>query len=165
MMRALSWLVGLSICVVAPAAAETLRGTVVGVSDGDTLTLLTTDQRQVRIRLAEIDAPEIHGQPYGQAAKAALSRLAYRGPASADIASIDQYGRSVAIVEVAGVNVNAAMVRQGFAWAYLRYQTDPAYSCLEADARYRKLGLWSDEGTPSVPPWQFRRGTGHVAVR
>ena len=55
-----------------PAAAETLSGRVVGITDGDTLTLLTVDRVQVKVRLAEIDAPEAH-QPYGQRAKQALT--------------------------------------------------------------------------------------------
>ncbi|MFZ1326870.1 MAG: thermonuclease family protein [Candidatus Contendobacter sp.] len=63
----------------ASATAEELIGQVVGVTDGDTLTLLVpegTSYRQAKVRLAEIDAPE-SGQPYGQKAKQALSDLAY----------------------------------------------------------------------------------------
>jgi micrococcal nuclease len=142
-----------------PVAAETLHGVVVGISDGDTLTLLTANNTPVRIRLAEIDAPELHGQPFGTAAKSALSALTFRRRASADVVTTDQYGRCVALVAVDGVNVNAAMVRQGLAWAYLRYQTDPAYSAMEAKARAGKLGLWSVEVPPPIPPWQFRRKT------
>ena len=63
-------------CLMAePGSAETLRGVVVGVSDGDTPTLLTANNRSIRLRLAEIAAPELHGQPFGRAAKMALSSL------------------------------------------------------------------------------------------
>lgn len=148
-----------------PAAAEVVRGVVVGISDGDTMTLLTAGSVPVRIRLAEIDAPELHGQPYGQAAKAALSRLAFGRPALADVVTSDQYGRRVAVVDVDGVNINAAMVKQGLASAYLRYETDPAYSRLEAEARRRKLGLWSGQGRPPVEPWHFRRNGDHAVSR
>lgn len=41
-----------------PASAETLAGRVVGVADGDTLTVLVSGNRQVKIRLAGIDAPK-----------------------------------------------------------------------------------------------------------
>jgi micrococcal nuclease len=142
-----------------PLMAETLHGVVVGISDGDTLTLLTADNIPVRIRLAEIDAPELHGQPFGTAAKSALSALTIRRRATADVVTTDQYGRRVAVVDVDGVNVNAAMVRQGFAWAYLRYQTDPVYSTLEANARAGKIGLWSAQAPPPIPPWQFRKSS------
>ena len=152
-------ILALAAALPSPLLAETLRGVVVGVSDGDTLTLLTADNISVRIRLAEIDAPEVHGQPFGAAAKSALSALAFRRRATADVVTTDQYGRRVALVEVDGVNVNAAMVRQGLAWAYLRYQTDPAYSAMEAKARAGKIGLWSAQAPPPIPPWQFRRKT------
>lgn len=56
--------------------AETITGKVVGISDGDTLTLLTADKRQVEVRLAEIDTPE-RTQPYGTRAQQQLSALAF----------------------------------------------------------------------------------------
>lgn len=59
-----------------PATAETLSGKVVGVHDGDTLTLLVAGNRPVKVRLAGMDAPELN-QPYGQQAKQALSALAF----------------------------------------------------------------------------------------
>lgn len=138
-----------------PVEAETLHGVVVGISDGDTLTLLIGDNTPVRIRLAEIDAPELYGQPFGTAAKSALSALAFRRRATAHVVTIDQYGRRVALIDVDGVNVNAAMVRQGLAWAYLRYQTDPRFSTLQSIAKRRRLGLWRDVGP--VAPWEYRR--------
>lgn len=140
-----------------PAAAELLRGEVVGVSDGDTITLLIGGNRSVRIRLAEIDAPELHGQPFGRAAKTALSALVYRRQALVDVRTVDRYGRAVAVVHVSGANVNAAMVEKGLAWAYLRYQTDPLYARLQAVAQQRKVGLWRVSSPAPVPPWSFRQ--------
>lgn len=147
-------------CVLAvPVSAETLRGVVVGVADGDTMTLLTPDERSVRIRLAEIDAPELRGQPFGRPAKAALSSLVYRRQVTAEVITFDRYCRAVALVEVAGVNVNAAMVRQGPAWANVRYQTDGACSLLEAQACERRVGLWSAQTPHPIPPWQFGKSS------
>ena len=59
-----------------PSGATELVGRVVRVIDGDTLEVLTIDHSPLRIRLAEIDAPE-HGQPYGSRAKQALSGMTF----------------------------------------------------------------------------------------
>jgi endonuclease YncB( thermonuclease family) len=77
--RRIWWLFGLLAVLAGPLLAAELTGKVVGVADGDTLTLLVPDGasfKQVRIRLAEIDTPESR-QPYGQRAKQALSDLAF----------------------------------------------------------------------------------------
>lgn len=50
---------------------------VIGISDGDTMTALCNDRQQVKIRLAEIDAPE-KAQPFGQRSKQSLFELCYR---------------------------------------------------------------------------------------
>ncbi|WP_295408776.1 thermonuclease family protein [uncultured Thiocystis sp.] len=71
-----------SCLTLSPALADTLTGRVIGISDGDTFTLLTANQREVKIRLAEIDAPE-KAQPYGTKSRQALSVLAY-GKAGTD---------------------------------------------------------------------------------
>lgn len=41
-----------------PGTAGLIVGLVVAIADGDTLTVLNEDFQQVKIRLAEIDAPE-----------------------------------------------------------------------------------------------------------
>jgi endonuclease YncB( thermonuclease family) len=63
----------LLVCAQAQPAKE-LTGRVVGITDGDTLTLLTEAHQQIRVRLAEIDAPE-SGQPWGRIAKQAPLKL------------------------------------------------------------------------------------------
>jgi endonuclease YncB( thermonuclease family) len=82
-----------------PALAAELRDEVVGISDGDTLTLLTPDKRQVRVRLAEIDAPESR-QPWGSRAQQALSALVFRQPVLVTVRETDRYGRTVGTVWV-----------------------------------------------------------------
>mgnify|MGYP001460838412 CR=1 FL=1 len=119
-----------------PALAE--QCLVVGITDGDTLKLRCREQ--ITVRLADIDAPE-KGQAFGQRSKEALSDLCFGTMARMDAQSRDRYGRTVARIRCAGTDANAAMVRQGMAWAYRRYQTDPKFSVFEAEARYRKAGL------------------------
>ena len=113
-----------ALCVLCPAHAATISGRVVGVHDGDTLTLLTAEKRQVKIRLAEIDTPE-SAQPYGSRAKQALSDLVFGQDVLVDVQDIDRYGRTVGRVSVHGTDVNAAMVAAGAAWVYRQYAKDP----------------------------------------
>lgn len=79
----------------APVSAETLRGKVVGVTDGDTVRLLVDGRRQYKIRLGEIDAPE-GGQPFGRTSRRMLSDLVFGRNVTARVTDIDRYGRSVA---------------------------------------------------------------------
>lgn len=135
-------------------ASETYIGKVVGITDGDTLTLLV-DRREVKMRLAEIDTPE-RGQPFGTRAKQALSDLAYGKEARVVVVDVDRYGRTVGRVYVDGRDVNAELVRQGYAWVYRKYAEDPKLYELEEKARKAGRGLWAHPGP--VPPWEWRRG-------
>jgi endonuclease YncB( thermonuclease family) len=136
-----------------PAAADVLTGRVVGVSDGDTLTVFD-GKAQHRVRLAEIDAPE-KNQAFGTVAKSYLSDLCFGGPATVRVETVDRYGRSVGRVTCKGQDANAAMVRAGLAWVYTEYAKDPQLFRLEAEARTAKRQLWRD--TRPTPPWQFRQ--------
>jgi micrococcal nuclease len=131
-----------------------LEGRVVGIADGDTLTLLV-DERPVRIRLAQIDAPE-RGQPYGRRAKAALSGYAFGKPARVEVADVDAYGRTVGEVYVDGVHLNFEMVRQGHAWAYTRYARSVEIIDLEDEARSAQRGLWRLPESQREAPWIWR---------
>jgi micrococcal nuclease len=130
-----------------------LAAPVIGISDGDTLTLLV-DQTPVKIRLAEIDAPE-KSQAFGNRSKQSLSDLCYRREASYVQQAKDRYGRIVARVSCEGIDASRHQVEQGMAWVYLKYQTDPALSPVEAIARAEKRGLWADPDP--VPPWEWRK--------
>jgi endonuclease YncB( thermonuclease family) len=138
-----------------PAEPTLLTGTVVAIHDGDTLSI-ESDGRRVRIRLAQIDAPE-QGQPWGRRAKQALAALADRRPARVRVLDRDAYGRAVGDVFVADRFVNEALVRDGNAWSYPRYVRDPAISAAEAEARREKRGLWRLPPAERQPPWQWRR--------
>lgn len=128
-------------------------GHVVGIADGDTLTVLNNGT-PVRIRLAEIDAPE-KKQAFGLRAKQALSDLCFNVDAQVTPATIDRYGRTVGRVRCGDTDASLYQVQHGFAWAYTQYLTDPAIATAEQAAREAGTGLWAD--TDPTPPWLFRK--------
>ena len=144
------------LCILSTAHAETLVGRVVGVHDGDTLTLLNDQKHQTKVRLAEIDTPE-SAQPYGSRAKQALSDLVFGKAVLVDVQDIDRYGRTVGRVSVSGTDVNAAMVASGAAWVYREYSRDPELLRLEAEAKAAGRGLWGLPEAQRTPPWEWRR--------
>jgi len=127
---------------------------VIAISDGDTLTVLH-DQQQVKIRLAEIDAPE-KKQPFGTRSRQALAELCFKEQATIRPTARDRYGRTVAKVECKGQDANAEQVRAGMAWVYRQYtpKGSPLYA-IEAEAQGARRGLWADPAP--VPPWEWRR--------
>ena len=137
-----------------PVQAKTFGRKVVGVADGDTLTVVTRSKRQHKIRLAGIDAPEKQ-QPFGERSKQSLSDLCFGKQAEVTTPVVDRYKRVVANVKCDDVNVNAEQVSRGMAWTYRRY-ADRNYHLylLEFGARLTKRGLWADPNP--VAPWQWR---------
>lgn len=136
------------------AFAEAIPCTVVGVTDGDTLTCLTPAKEQIKVRLAEIDAPE-KKQAFGERSKQSLSDLCFRERAELRVVDRDRYGRTVARVICGGVDANAEQIRRGMAWVYDRYSRDRALPPLQANAKVAHAGLWSD--TNPVAPWEWRK--------
>ena len=137
----------------APALADA-PARVVSVHDGDTLTVLI-ERRQVKVRLADIDAPEL-GQPFGANSKRSLSELCHGKPATLDVRGQDRYKRTIAQVTCAGTDANAEQVRRGLAWTYTRYArvSSPLFA-IQQNAQAAHRGLWSDPAP--VPPWDWRR--------
>jgi micrococcal nuclease len=131
---------------------------VIGISDGDTLTVLH-EQQQIKVRLAEIDAPE-KAQAFGARAKQSLSDLCFGKQAEVVPQSSDRYGRTVARVRCDGIDANAEQVRRGMAWVFDRYVTDRSLYALQDEARTARRGLWSDPAP--VPPWEWRREWRHM---
>ena len=147
--------------------AEMLAGKVVGISDGDTLTLLA-DNRQIKIRVAGVDAPE-KAQPFGQRSKAGLSDCAYGKQANIEWTKLDRYGRTIGKVLVGGRDCGLAQVVDGLAWHYKAYQREQApddrvsYARAELDARAARKGLWEDD--QPQPPWDFRHSAKKTSDR
>lgn len=145
----------------APEPMAWFTGTVVRVDDGDSL-VLRVDGDDVRVRLAQVDAPE-RGQPWADRARQALAGRVLHRAVRADVLDRDDYGRLVATVWLGERDVNRELVAEGHAWVYVQYLRDPTLLDAEAAARGAARGLWS---LPQpVPPWQWRRGSRHAPAR
>ena len=141
-----------------PLTAYAWSGMVVGVTDGDTIKVMGSHNKQVRIRLYGIDTPE-KGQAFGKKAKQFTSEMIYGKIVEVDPVTVDRYGRTIALVyDTDGKSLNEELVRAGFAWVYTRYcdwAICETWEGLETEAREAKLGLWSDPR--AIAPWEFRR--------
>lgn len=142
-----------------PRQGEVLTGKVVGVSDGDTITVLGPGNREYRIRLNGIDAPE-KSQEFGNAARENLSRLVFGREVRVVWQKEDRYNRLLGRVYVSGTDVNLAQLKSGLAWYYRAYANDVAagdrsiFDRAEEEARRGRRGLWST-ASPTAP-WDFR---------
>ncbi|MFH1871092.1 MAG: thermonuclease family protein [Pseudomonadota bacterium] len=141
------------------ALAGSFDARVVGVTDGDTLTVLDAGHRQWKIRLAGIDAPEKR-QAFGQQSKQALADRVFDRHVVIDAGKTDRYGRTVGKVIAAGEDVNLELVRKGLAWHYKKYEREQSapdrlhYARAEQDARRNQRGLWQQP--EPVAPWDYR---------
>ena len=148
----------LSLTSMPARSAETFQAEVIGIADGDTLTVLRREGWQtptrLRVRLAEIDAPE-KAQAFGQQSKQALAALCFRQQATLTVQGVDRYQRLIARVNCQGVDANRRQIQQGFAWVYEAYNDDKTLVGEQVMAREQRRGLWQDSAP--VPPWQWRR--------
>ena len=153
-------LVCLLLTLTCTAHAETITGRVVGVADGDTITVLDADKMQHKIRLSGIDAPE-KKQPFGNRSKESLSALTFDKTVAVETTKRDKYGRQIGKVLADGRDVNLVQIERGMAWFYRQYRREQStddqrlYEAAEDAAKAGKRGLWRDDGP--VPPWEFRR--------
>ena len=146
--------IALALCAGAASAGESYTALVVKVSDGDTITVVNRDSDRVKIRLANIDAPE-KKQPYGYEATQALSSLIHSKHVIISPTNTDRYNRTIATVWLGNQNINAAMVKGGMAWVYTRYNNNPELPVVQLEARSLKAGLWKD--TNPMEPWKWRK--------
>jgi endonuclease YncB( thermonuclease family) len=139
--------------ILLPSLALGWDGKVVGISDGDTLSIMHDGKAQ-KVRLVEVDAPE-SSQDFGQRSKQSLSDLCFGKKATVQDQGKDKYGRTLGRVSCAGVDANLEQVKRGMAWFYAQYGRDPAIKAAEDQARADSSGLWA--GNNPIPPWEFRR--------
>lgn len=130
--------------------------TVTHIVDGDTVDV-RLDGEIVRVRLAEIDAPESN-QAWGRRSEEVLARLTLNKPVRIERRGKDRYGRIIGRLYVGDTDVSAAMVQEGCAWAYRRYLTDSTILAMETTARSSRTGLWAQNASEIVPPWDWRQG-------
>jgi endonuclease YncB( thermonuclease family) len=143
LLAALAFAVWMSV----PDAATSVA--LVHVIDGDSLAVKRGAER-ITIRLTGLDAVEYRQDcarddeirwPCGRGARAALEKMVGRGPLHCDLSANDVYHRTLASCRThpfpEGVDIGAAMVRQGWAVA-----TSDAYVVEEAEAQAARRGIW-----------------------
>lgn len=147
------WAVLLGVTV---ASAQKFAVRVVGISDGDTFTVINQDKLQLKIRIFGIDAPE-KGQDFGNKAKQALSDFIMGKVIQIDVQSKDSWGRLISYVYTPeGRDVSLLMLQEGMAWHFVKYDDTEKYARAEAKARTKKKGLWSQPNP--IAPWDYRSG-------
>ena len=146
-------LLGGLLSLVGAAPVEEFSGQVVGVADGDTISVLR-DGHATTVRLVGIDAPEKR-QAYGQPAKRFASSLAFGQTVTVRVRGHDRYMRTLGeVILPDGRSLNQEMARAGLAWWFRKYSRDPVLAHLEEEAREHHLGLWADP-VPEAP-WTYR---------
>ena len=161
--------------IVSPLSAETIKGKVIKVIDGDTVTMVDGNGFKHRVRLAGIDAPEQGGQFYGEESTKNLRWLVHNKGVTAEYSKYDRYGRIVGKILVGSkgdtfclsiecartLDVGLEQIKAGMAWHYKHYQREQSkedrnfYSSAERVAKKKQVGLWKDKGP--IPPWKWRR--------
>lgn len=133
---------------------DIITGKIVGVSDGDTVILLTEDKTQIKVRLDGIDCPESH-QAFGQRAKQYTSDFCFGKYATLISHGKDRYGRTLGLIVIGQDTLNYELLKAGYAWHYKQYNSEERLSEMELQAKSKKLGLWVDP--EPIAPWIFRR--------
>ncbi|RBQ30646.1 nuclease [Arcobacter sp. FW59] len=131
-----------------------LIGKVVKVSDGDTITILTSDKTQYKIRLNDIDAPE-KKQAFGNKSKDNLAKYIAGKTVTVQYKTKDKYKRILGTIYYNNIDINLQQVKDGYAWVYKKYSKNQDYYNAEKLARENKKGLWNDKSP--IAPWEFRK--------
>ena len=123
------------------------------VVDGDTIRA-EAKGKEIKIRLVEIDAPEMN-QPFGAQSKNFLNRLLYGKDVTLISQGEDRYGRTLGEIYANGDSANALMIKSGFAWVYDRYVKDSSLYKYQDQAKAENLGLW--RAKDPIAPWVWRK--------
>jgi micrococcal nuclease len=156
----LQWVVLILLACCGQAIAVDIRGRVVNVSDGDTLTLIDMAGRTFKVRLSGIDAPEL-GQPHGHESWQALNSMVSGKKVLLGLVRSDRYGRVLGKVLLDGRDINLQLIHGGYAWYYRKYAEEQSvedrrnYRFAEIIARKQGRALWGRVNP--IPPWDWRR--------
>ena len=131
-----------------------LIGKVIKVSDGDTVTILTEDKTQHKIRLNDIDAPE-KKQAFGNKSKDNLAKYIAGKTVTVQYQKKDKYKRVLGTIYYNNTDINLQQVKDGYAWVYKKYSNNQTYYKAEKLARDKRVGLWIDKNP--LEPWEFRK--------
>jgi endonuclease YncB( thermonuclease family) len=152
--------VALALFYVLSASAEELTGKVVRVADGDTITVLDSGNKQHKIRLMGIDAPE-KGQAFGNKSRDSLASMVAGRNVTVEWHKRDRYGRLVGQVFADSHDVGLVQIERGMAWHYKAYEREQrpehaqAYAGAEVESKAARRGLWADP--KPMPPWEWRK--------
>lgn len=132
---------------------QEIQGKVIRVLDGDTIEVLQ-DKKPIRVRLANIDAPE-KKQAFGRWSTNQLKALLAGQSVTVSYTQTDRYGRIIGrVFTMNGTEASRFMVQSGAAWVYERYNVGESLPALQREAQEQKRGLWADP--KPVPPWEWR---------
>lgn len=152
----------LPILFLLPAFSQTqvIQVKVVGVIDGDTITVLLKDKSQKQVRIKGIDAPELP-QAFGTEARQKLSDLILNKIIVIEYLKFKPDGQILGNVFLNGKDVGLEMIQTGFAWLddeqeeLLNSNNRSRYESSETNARSQSIGLWQDQAP--IPPWEFKK--------
>ena len=145
-----------SLATAAPQTGDTILGKCIGVTDADTVSLLV-DKSVYKIRLSGIDAPE-RGQEYGTKATQALASKVKGKQLTVEVAGYDRYRRMLGKLMLDGESIEFWLVRNGWAWQYVKYDQSEELRIAQELAQKEGKGLWAGEanGVKPMPPWEYR---------
>jgi micrococcal nuclease len=137
------------------AAPLEFSGRVVGIADGDTITVLHNGVAE-RVRLYGIDCPE-KSQAFYRAAKEYAAQRSFQKTVTVRVKGRDRWNRTIGeVVLPSGQLLNHQLVRQGLAWWFHKYAAEnEELHVMQEEARAAKRGIWVDANP--VPPWEFRK--------
>ena len=152
-MKRLVFLLTLILLSLQAFTQDTLRGTVIKVHDGDTFTFKTEKDSILKIRMKDIDAPEL-SQPYGKESRKYLLKYLNKN-CRVVVYNYDKYGRLIGFLLYSRSNININSVKSGNAWNYATYNHDIRFTNAQAYAQKHNLGLWARP--QPIPPWIWRK--------
>jgi micrococcal nuclease len=150
------WIQLFVVVFIAANAFAQIQGKVIGITDGNTFTLLTEDKQRIKVQVYGIDCPETM-QDYGRVARNFASDLIFGKQVYIEDKGKDMYDRQLGIVYSLpdSTCLNIELLKAGLAWHYKNFDKNEKWAELEQQARDSKTGLW--ERTDAVAPWEWRK--------